>query len=118
MLICIFCRVPWIIVGSVICGGLASGITLGTTAVYLRQMAPEGLTTTTMSLCSITQNLGSVMSSLIGGLIIEQLGIFSLYKMALGCIMIWFVLYIGTWCFGRFVLKKEPPVPMLTRKRA
>ena len=116
MVVCIFCRVPWILVGIIICSGFAGGITLSTTAVYLRMLAPEKLITTTMSLCSITQNLGSVLSCLFGGIIIEAIGIFSLYKIALGCYLTWYVLYIGTWLIGVYVLKKKPPIPMFLRK--
>ena len=115
MVVCIFCRTPWILVGIIICSGLSGGITLATTALYLRQMAPEGLTTTTMSLCAITQNLGSVLSSLLGGIIIESLGIFSMYRIALCCLLIWFAIYIGSWWFGCHVLKKKPPLPMFLK---
>ena len=116
MILYLVCKNPYLILGVVVLGGVCSGITLGTTAVYLRQMAPEGLDTTTLSLSNAVSNLGAIVMGLAGGAIIETMGIFALYRMALGCLILWFILYFGSWYFGKYVLKKVPPVPMFLPK--
>lgn len=112
LLLYLVCKNPYVILGVVMLGGFCWGISLGTSAVYLRKMAPEGLDTTTLSLSTAMTNLGAIVIGLAGGAIIERMGIFALYRMALGCLILWFVLYFGSWYFGKYVLKKTPPVPM------
>ena len=116
LLLYLVCKNPHVILGVVVLGGFCWGISLGTSAVYLRSMAPEGLDTTTLSLSTAMTNLGAIVIGLAGGTVIERMGIFALYRMALGCLILWFVLYFGTWCFGKYVLKKTPPVPMFKSK--
>lgn len=117
LLLYLVCENPYVILSVVVLGGFCWGISLGTSAVYLRSMAPEGLDTTTLSLSTAMTNLGAIVIGLAGGAVIERLGIFSLYRMALGCLILWFVLYFGTWCFGKYVLKKAPPMPMFLPRR-
>lgn len=106
------CRTPGIILAAVSLSGFAGGITLGTTAVYLRAMAPQGLEATTMALSTIMQQAGGVIMSIAGGAIIDSLGIFSMYRIAICFLIGWFILYFGTWFFGVKVLKKQPVIPM------
>ena len=116
LLLYLVCKNPYVILSVVVLGGFCWGISLGTSAVYLRKMAPEGLDTTTLSLSTAMTNLGAIVIGLAGGTIIERMGIFALYRMALGCLILWFILYFGTWYFGKYVLKKTPPVPMFLTK--
>lgn len=116
LLLYLVCKNPYVILGVVMLGGFCWGISLGTSAVYLRKMAPEGLDTTTLSLSTAMTNLGAIVIGLVGGAVIEGMGIFALYRMALGCLILWFVLYFGSWYFGKYVLKKTPPVPMFLPK--
>lgn len=116
MVLYLVCKNPYVILGVIILGGLSCGITLGTTAVYLRQMAPEGLDTTTLSLSNAVSNLGAIAIGLIGGTVVDVLGIFALYRVALGCLLGWLILYFGTWYFGKYVLKKTPPAPMFLNR--
>ena len=109
------CKNPVIIIGSTVFNGLAGGISLGTTAVYLRAMAPEGLVTTTLSLTSIMQSMGHIIMSMVGGYIVQYHGIFSLYRLCLSAMIVWLTLYFGTWAFGTLVLKKKPTIPLFKR---
>ena len=108
---------PYIILGATLLNGLSSGISLGTSAVYLRMMAPEGLDTTTLSLSTVMSSLGGIIISLAGGVIVDTLGIFSLYRISLYILLIWFVLYFAAWYIGVRVLKKTPPMPMFLKDK-
>ena len=107
---------PYVILGATLLGGISSGISLGTTAVYLRMMAPEGLDTTTLSLSTVMGSLGGIIIDLTGGIVIDTLGIFALYRISLSVLVLWIVLYFGTWAFGVHVLKKTPVVPMFLKR--
>lgn len=107
---------PYVILCVTLLNGIACGITLSTTAVYLRQMAPEGLDTTTLSLSTTMNYFGAIILNLIGGIVIDNFGIFTFYRISLFCLLLWMFLYFGTWIFGTKILKKTPPVPMLVEK--
>lgn len=117
MVLFVTCKNPYVIMGGTILNGFAGGISLASTAVYLRMMAPEGLDTTTLSLNTTMVNLGSIIINLASGVIVDSLGIFAVYRISLVCLLIWIALYFGTWAFGTQVLKKQPPVPMLIRRK-
>lgn len=104
---------PAVIMAALILGGVSSGIVLGTRAVYLRTLAPEGLDTLTITSYSSVHALGSMIMSLAGGIIIDKSGVFTLYRISVVFIVSWLVLYFALWIFGKYVLKKEPPMPML-----
>ena len=110
------CKNPYVILCVIAVYGLALGVSLATSAIYLRQMAPEGLDTTTLSLSTTMTSLGAIVTGLAGGVIVDRLGIFSLYRIALCFLLLWLVLYFGTWAFGKYVLKKTPPLPMFLKK--
>ncbi len=116
MLLFIFCKNPVIILLGTVLNGFAAGVSLASTAVYLRMMAPEGLDTTTLSVSTAMSNVGGIAINLLGGVIVDALGVFSLYRLSLGFLFLWLVLYFGTWAFGVHVLKKKPPMPMFVRK--
>lgn len=116
MVLFITCRNPVIILGGTVLNGFAAGVSLASTAVYLRMMAPEGLDTTTLSLSTVMMNLGSILINLVSGVIVDTLGIFAVYRFSFGFLLLWIVLYFGTWAFGVYVLKKKPPMPMFIRK--
>lgn len=117
MLLFVTCKNPYIIMGGTVLNGFAAGVSLASTAVYLRMMAPEGLDTTTLSLSTVMMNLGSIIINLVSGIIVDSLGIFSLYRFSLGFLFLWLALYFGTWAFGVYVLKKTPPVPMFVQRK-
>ena len=116
MIVFLTCKNPYMIMASIALSGVAYAITLSTTAVYLRAMAPEGLDTTTLSLTTATSSLSMVLMSILGGRIIDLYGIFALYRMTLGLLCLWIILYFSTWAFGVHVLKKTPPVSMFLRR--
>lgn len=116
MVLFITCKNPVIILGGTVLNGFAAGVSLASTAVYLRMMAPEGLDTTTLSLSTVMMNLGSILINLVSGVIVDTLGIFAVYRFSFGFLLLWIVLYFGTWAFGVYVLKKKPPMPMFIRK--
>ena len=115
MILFIFCKNPIIILGGTVLNGFAAGVSLASTAVYLRMMAPEGLDTTTLSISTAMSNVGGIAINLLGGVIVDTLGVFSLYRLSLGFLFLWLVLYFGTWAFCVYVLKKKPPMPMFIR---
>jgi len=116
MVLFITCKNPVIILGGTVLNGFAAGVSLASTAVYLRMMAPEGLDTTTLSLSTVMMNLGSILINLVSGVIVDTLGIFAVYRFSFGFLLLWLVLYFGTWAFGVYVLKKKPPMPMFIHK--
>ena len=116
MVLFVTCRNPVIILGGTVLNGFAAGVSLASTAVYLRMMAPEGLDTTTLSLSTVMMNLGSILVNLISGVVVDTLGIFAVYRFSFGFLLLWLILYFGTWAFGVYVLKKKPPMPMFIRK--
>lgn len=116
MVLFITCKNPVIILGGTVLNGFAAGVSLASTAVYLRMMAPEGLDTTTLSLSTVMMNLGSIIINLVSGVIVDTLGIFAVYRVSFGFLLLWIVLYFGTWAIGVYVLKKKPPMPMFIRK--
>lgn len=105
-------RNPYVILAALAIGGAAGGIGLGTRAVYLRNLAPEGLDTLTITLFSTMNCVGNVIMNLIGGIIVDKQGIYALYRVSLIFMAAWIVLYFASWAFGKYVLKKEPPMPM------
>lgn len=113
MIIYMTVREPYIILAALALGGAAGGITIGTRAVYLRSLAPEGLDTLTITLFSSVNSAGHVVMSLLGGIIVDNQGVFALYTISLIFMAIWVVMYLGSWAFGKYVLKKEPPMPMM-----
>ena len=113
MVLFITCKNPYVIMGGTVLNGFAAGISLASTAVYLRMLAPEGLDTTTLSLNTVMSSLGAIVINLASGVIVDSLGIFTVYRISLAFLLVWLVLYFGTWSFGTQVLKKKPPVPML-----
>ncbi len=110
------CHNPYVVLGAALLNGISCGITLSTTAVYLREMAPAGLDTTTLSLSTAMTSFGQIVINLSGGFIVDSLGIFTFYRFTLYALILWFVLYFGTWVYGIRVLKKQPSVPMLLPK--
>lgn len=116
MVLFLTCKNPYVTLGAVMLSGFSTGITLSTSAVYLRLMAPAGLDTTTLSLSTAMSSLGIVAMSLVGGIVVDTLGIFVLYRIALCILLLWLILYFSTWAFGRYVLHKTPPVPMFPAK--
>ncbi len=115
MILFITCKNPIIILGGTVLNGFAAGVSLASTAVYLRMMAPEGLDTTTLSLSTVMANLGSIVINLVSGVIVDTMGIFAVYRFSCVFLLLWLILYFGTWAFGVHVLKKKPPVPMFLR---
>lgn len=116
MILFITCKNPYVILGGTVLNGFSAGISLASTAVYLRMMAPEGLDTTTLSLNTVMTNLGSIVINLASGVIVDSMGIFAVYRISLVVLVVWIALYFGTWVFGTRVLKKEPPVPMFVAR--
>lgn len=116
--ICLYltCHDPYVVLGVTLLNGISCGITLSTTAIYLRQMAPAGLDTTTLSLSTTMNNFGAIVLNLFGGVIIDHFGVFTFYRISLFCLLLWLALYFGTWIFGTRVLKKAPPVPMFLKR--
>lgn len=112
------CHAPYVVLGVTLLNGISCGITLSTTAIYLRQMAPAGLDTTTLSLSTTMNNFGAIVLNLFGGVVIDHFGVFTFYRITLICLLLWLALYFGTWVFGTRVLKKTPPVPMFLTKKA
>ena len=82
----------------------------------LSNYLPTTLDTTTLSLSTVMMNLGSIIINLVNGIIVDSLGIFSLYRFSLGFLFLWLALYFGAWAFGVYVLKKTPPVPMFVQR--
>lgn len=111
----LLCHNPVVIIAGAVLNGFAVGISLGSTAVYLRMMAPEGLDTTTLSLSTVMSSFGSILINLVGGMVVDQAGVFALYRLSILFQAIWFVLYFGSWAFGVYVLKKKPPMPMFLK---
>ncbi len=111
------CHDPCVVLGAALLNGISCGITLSTTAVYLREMAPVGLDTTTLSMSTAMTSFGQIIINLSGGFIVDSLGIFTFYRFTLYALILWFVLYFGTWVYGTRVLKKQPSVPMFLPKR-
>lgn len=118
MILFIFCKNPIVILFGTVLNGFAGGVSLASTAVYLRMMAPKGLDTTTLSMSTAMSNVGGIAINLIGGMIIDSMGIFSLYRFSLAFLFLWLILYFGTWAFGVYVLKKTPPMPMFMKKNS
>ena len=116
MILFVFCKNPIVILFGTVLNGFAGGVSLASTAVYLRMMAPKGLDTTTLSMSTAMSNVGGIAINLIGGMIVDSMGIFSLYRFSLGFLFLWLVLYSGTWAVGVYVLKKKPPMPMFMKK--
>lgn len=116
MILFIFCKNPIVILFGTVLNGFAGGVSLASTAVYLRMMAPKGLDTTTLSMSTAMSNIGGIAINLIGGMIVDSMGIFSLYRFSLAFLFLWLVLYFGTWAFGVYVLKKKPPMSMFIKK--
>ncbi|MBE6017887.1 MAG: MFS transporter [Lachnospiraceae bacterium] len=112
-------REPIFIFASLILTGCGWGILLGTKAVYLRALAPEGLDTLTITLYSSVTSVGSIIMSAVCGSIVDGSGIYALYRISLSIYLIWMILFFGSWAFGKYVLKIEPIMAMFKpwRKR-
>jgi MFS family permease len=95
--------------------GLGWGSAMGTSAVFLRTMAPEGLEATTAALWNGVASLGSLIMTVVFGRIIDTMGMMAVYKVSFTCEIIWLAVFLFTYFFGKYVLKQQPPVPLFKR---
>ncbi len=96
-------------------GGASFGFILSTGFNYVNNLAPEGLKATSISLYSIGGPIAGVIVSFIGGQIIMYQGVRMLFLYAELCMVLWLILFIGSFVFGEKVLKKAPPMPFIRR---
>ena len=90
-------------------GGMAWAISVGSSVVYVRMMAPEGLENTTVSLWYAVSAVCGLVSMLTFGMTIENYGVLTMYTIAMICQGIWLTLYLGGYAYMRYV-KRVPPV--------
>ena len=96
-------------------GGASFGFILSTGFNYVNNLAPDGLKATSISLYSIGGPVAGMLVSFIGGQIIMYQGIRTLFLYTESCMILWFLLFIGSFAFGEKVLKKKPPMPFFKR---
>ena len=97
-------------------GGMGWGIALGTAVLYLRVMAPKGLEATANSLWGVSFSISGVIMTFVCGRIIDLSGIFSVFNLGLLIESSWVILFCGSYAFGKYVLKKEPPIRFLKKQ--
>ena len=96
-------------------GGSYNGFTLATGYNYVSNLAPSELRTTAISLYTMGTTVAGVIVYFLGGQIVTYQGIRALYLYAAGCMVLWFLLFIGSYPIGERVLKKTPQIPMFRR---
>ncbi len=97
-------------------GGTAYGLILGCAVNYVNQLAPKGLEATAVSLYSIGNPLAGVLANLFGGQIIMAVGVRTVYMYSFACVVLWLVIFYGSFFIGKKFLHKEPPVPLRNPK--
>jgi len=93
--------------------GFANGIAYSTAGFYLREMAPEGLEATALSMWTMGYSAGSMVLVWVLGNILETSSIIVTLQTGLGLMIAWTILFVLTLVFGSKVLKKKPLCPIL-----
>lgn len=106
-------RILPLIIFAEILGGIGNGIAFSCAGLYVRQMAPKGLEATAQSIWAMSSSLGGIFFSALFGYIIDRADILVNYKIAFWIQAFWAILFLGSLCFGKYVLKKENAVPMV-----
>jgi PPP family 3-phenylpropionic acid transporter len=71
---------PGWLTGMFILQGLATGLFLPTAVQFVRRVSPEGMQVTALGVyAALANNLGSVVSSALGGVVLDRLGIRAVY---------------------------------------
>lgn len=94
-------------------GGLGNGIAFCTAGLYVRTMAPKGLEATAFSLWTMGTSLGGIILALICGQIVDRYGVLANYWFGFGLEITWVALFLLSFLFGKWVLKKKNVMPML-----
>lgn len=87
--------------------GFGYGLFLSSAVQYAFTLAPENLRATAQSLITTTMCMGSIITSLLCGWLIDIVGIRGMFLVTAVIIVSCVVLYIGSFPFGKHVLKLE-----------
>ena len=100
---------------SVLLGGAGFGLVLSTGFNYVNDLAPEGLKATAIALYTMGLSLAGTLTSFLGGQIVQYQGIRMLYIYGLGSVVLWLILFYGSYFVGEKILKKKAPLPLFRR---
>lgn len=114
LVLCLTAKSPAQVFAALAVGGSSVGIMLGSRALYLRALAPEGLDTLTITLYSTMFSVGNIVMNFFSGSIVDRSGVHALYRLSIVFYLIWMVVFFGSWIIGKYVLKKEPVIPLFS----
>jgi len=89
--------------------GLGNGILIGTMTNYVYALAPDDLKATAQTLFASTAAMAGILGNLLGGVLIDAVGVRTAFTTAGLLTMVSLVLLLGTLLAGRFLLKKKLP---------
>ncbi|MDR2514432.1 MAG: MFS transporter [Christensenellaceae bacterium] len=91
--------------------GLGGGLMIGSAANYIFSLAPEGLNSTAHTVHGAVNSVAAIIGQLIGGMLIERLGIKPFYSLTAYMILGAVLYFCLTLFVGRKILKK-PIAPL------
>ena len=103
-----FVQSPAAVVAVSMMGGMARGLLLGNSLLYLRLMTPDNCESITIALWLVSTSVCSLVGMLVFGPLVDNYGILAVYRFALWANIAWLVLFNGGYLFGKHVLKKPP----------
>jgi len=81
------------------------GLYLSSAIQYAFTLAPSNLRATAQSMVTTTSYCGNIIASLLGGVLIGSIGVRSMLYVNTGIQIVFVLIYIGSFLFGRRVLK-------------
>ena len=96
-------------------GGAGFGLVLSTGYNYVNDLSPKGLEATAISLYSMGMSAAGVLTSFLGGQIIASQGIRMLYVYSGICVILWIIIFFGSYFVGEKLLKKKAPLSLFRR---
>lgn len=96
-------------------GGAGFGLVLSTGYNYVNELSPKGLEATAISLYTMGLSAAGVLTSFLGGQIIALQGIRMLYVYCGACVILWLIIFVGSYFVGEKALKIKAPIPFFRR---
>ena len=111
-----FCENLWTVIATNMLGGVGYGFLLGSMVDLVYLLAPMGLESTALALFSAGAPIAGILSTYLGGQILQQSGIYGLYTSCVLLMGIFLVAFICLFWYGYYVHHWPLPGGFLRQK--
>lgn len=105
------------VIGVMVIHGFAFGIYLACSVSYIFSLAPEGLSATAQTVCGALSSLAGILGNMVGGRLIETLGVRGYYGIAGSLELVALVIFLISFPIGRKWFKQELPPGLMSRAK-